>query len=243
MVPTAGAALATLAAAATAAATAAAALAAALAAAALPAASRVASAATSAASSAAASPANPATTSAFALSLAARQPQSTFETQPAAPPAEFLAGAAGASGCGVGVLPQSACMSAFHAAWVSDQGGEGEGRGEGGLETELAKARGRAMASPRPVTGVAGRPSSDAELARLPESAMAVCRSSGVSGRGNAPAKSVSGPGGHTASSWEMWMARASAASSSTCTRTRPRSRTSSSRSRSVTPCIASHTV
>ena len=37
------------------------------------------------------------------------------------------------------MLPQSACMSAFQAAWVSDHGGEGGGRGEG----EQVKARGR----------------------------------------------------------------------------------------------------
>ena len=28
-------------------------------------------------------------------------------------------------------MPHSACMSAFHAAWVSDHGGEGRGREEG----------------------------------------------------------------------------------------------------------------
>ena len=36
-------------------------------------------------------------------------------------------------------MPQSACMSAFHSAWVSDHGGEGNGRGEG----ELANVKGR----------------------------------------------------------------------------------------------------
>ena len=53
-----------------------------------------------------------------------------FKTRPATPLDEFLSRAAEASGCG-GVLPQSACMSAFHAAWVSDHGGEGRGAAAG----------------------------------------------------------------------------------------------------------------
>ena len=108
-----------------------------------PAASASISAATSAATLAANSAATAATsrtaTPAFALALASRAPQSTFETQHATPPAEFLAGAVGASGCGNGVLPQRACMIAFQAAWVSDHGGEGGGRGEGGPMEENAR--------------------------------------------------------------------------------------------------------
>ena len=45
---------------------------------------------------------------------------------------------------GVVVLPQSACMSAFQAAWVSDHGGEGGSRGEG--ESVKARWRGRSKA-------------------------------------------------------------------------------------------------
>ena len=80
-------------------------------------------------------------------------------------------------------MPHSACMSAFHWEWVSDHGGDDGSRGE-----KLAAARATSRASRRPESGTAESPSSDAEVARLAESAMAVCRSSGVSGRGNAPA-------------------------------------------------------
>ena len=91
-------------------------------------------------------------------------------------------------------MPQSACMSAFHWAWVSDHGGD-DGRGRG----ELKRARARPGASQWLEFGTAESPSSDAEVARLAESAIAVCRSSGVSGRGSAAAVLTSG--GHTPSS------------------------------------------
>ena len=48
-------------------------------------------------------------------------------------------------------MPQSACRSAFQAAWVSDHGGEGGERGEG----ELTKARARG--EERAGAGVAAR--------------------------------------------------------------------------------------
>ena len=85
-------------------------------------------------------------------------------------------------------MPQSACMSAFHWACVSDHGGDG---GSDWGELERARARSRASHWLEFVT--AESPSSDAEVARLAESAIAVCRSSGVSGRGSAAAVLTSG--------------------------------------------------
>ena len=74
-------------------------------------------------------------------------------------------------------MPQSACMIAFQAAWVSDHGGEGGGRWEGELtKARVLRGEGRAGA------GVAARVKTMAAVA-TPAGVMVARGQRGAGGR------------------------------------------------------------